>query len=115
MAKLAITEGVEIADRSPPAGALFVGRERELGELRAALDSALDSRGGLVLIAGEAGIGKTRLVEELARDAAPQDARAVWGHCWAGARAPAFWPGTQLVRAYAHRAERALLRAPLGG
>jgi DNA-binding CsgD family transcriptional regulator len=40
----------------------LVGRERELVELAGALDES--ARGGLVLIAGEAGMGKTRLVDE---------------------------------------------------
>jgi class 3 adenylate cyclase/tetratricopeptide (TPR) repeat protein len=109
-----MTDGVDVADRSPRSGALFVGRERELGELRAALDAAFESRGGLVLIAGEAGIGKTRLVEELARYAAQHDARALWAHCWAGEGSPAFWPWTQLIRAYADGLERSVLRAQLG-
>ena len=41
------------------------GRERELGVLRAAVDSAADGEPRAVLVAGEAGVGKTRLVREL--------------------------------------------------
>jgi class 3 adenylate cyclase len=114
MAKLGITEGIQTADRAPASGTPFVGRDRELGELRAALDSALEGRGGLVLIAGEAGIGKTRLVQELALHAPQHDARALWAHCWAGDGAPAFWPWTQLIRAHADGLERSELREQLG-
>ncbi|TMA33954.1 MAG: hypothetical protein E6J87_08540 [Deltaproteobacteria bacterium] len=54
---------------------VFVGRRRELAELRAGLDNVERGRGRFFLVVGEAGIGKTRLVEELARggDAAPRD------------------------------------------
>ena len=45
---------------------MFVGRQREMAELRAALDDALGGRGRLVMLAGEPGIGKTRTAQELA-------------------------------------------------
>ena len=45
---------------------IFVGRQREMAELRAALDDALGGRGRIVMLAGEAGIGKTRTAQELA-------------------------------------------------
>jgi DNA-binding CsgD family transcriptional regulator/tetratricopeptide (TPR) repeat protein len=48
---------------------VFVGRVRELGELERALDATRTGCGSTVLIAGEAGIGKTRLAAELARRA----------------------------------------------
>ena len=115
MAKLGMTEGVDVDDPAPRPGAVFVGRERELGELHPALDGALAGRGGLVLIAGEAGIGKTRLIEELARYAVERDVQALWAHCWAGDGAPAFWPWTQLIRAYADGLARSVVRAQLGG
>ena len=44
----------------------LLGREEELGRLDRALRDALDSAGALVLIEGEAGLGKTRLLDELA-------------------------------------------------
>ena len=49
----------------------FVGRERQLAELTAALDAAEFGEHVLALVAGEPGIGKTRLVNEAtSRDAA---------------------------------------------
>ncbi len=53
---------------SRPAGAIgrvFVGRQREMAELMAALDDALAGRGRMVMLAGEPGIGKTRTAQEL--------------------------------------------------
>ena len=51
------------------ASEVFVGRVRELGELERALDAARAGSGATVLVAGEAGIGKTRLAFELGRRA----------------------------------------------
>ena len=42
------------------AGGVFVGRQREMGDLKAALEDALSGRGRLVMLVGEPGIGKTR-------------------------------------------------------
>jgi predicted ATPase len=43
----------------------MVGRENELKELQAYLNRAADGEGNTIFISGEAGIGKTRLVNEL--------------------------------------------------
>jgi DNA-binding CsgD family transcriptional regulator/tetratricopeptide (TPR) repeat protein len=48
---------------------VFVGRARELGDLERALDAARAGTGATVLVAGDAGIGKTRLASEAARRA----------------------------------------------
>jgi predicted ATPase len=81
-----------------PAGE-FVGRERELRELTSGVDDAIAGRGQLYLLAGEPGIGKTRLADEIARRAAGWGARALWGRCWEGGGAPPYWPWTQVLRA----------------
>jgi predicted ATPase len=92
----------------------FVGREAELGALTADLDAAVGGRGGVVLLAGEPGIGKTRLAEELAAQATARGVLVLWGRCWEGEGAPAFWPWVQLVRAYVRAADPAGLRRDMG-
>jgi predicted ATPase len=92
----------------------FVGREAELAALTADLDAAAGGQGGVVLVAGEPGIGKTRLAEELAAQAAARDAMVLWGRCWEGEGAPAFWPWIQVVRAYLKNVEPAALRQEMG-
>jgi tetratricopeptide (TPR) repeat protein len=54
----------------------------------------------LLLLSGEAGIGKTRLAEEVEVEARHQGMLILWGRCWEGGGAPAFWPWLQIVRAY---------------
>jgi eukaryotic-like serine/threonine-protein kinase len=76
----------------------FVGRDREIAELRSGLNEALYGRGALFMIGGESGIGKTRLADELAADATQRGALVVWGSAWEGGGAPPFWPWVQVVR-----------------
>ena len=52
-----------------------------------------------MLISGEPGIGKTRLADELAAEAAQRGAVVAWGAAWDGGGAPAYWPWIQVVRA----------------
>src|SRR2546426_73792 len=74
--------------------------EKELAELRAGLEDAVAGRGRFFLVVGEAGIGKTRLAEELAREAAERGGIALWGRCWEGEGAPPYWPWVQVLRAH---------------
>jgi DNA-binding CsgD family transcriptional regulator len=60
----------------------IAGRDREIAFLRAALDRAVDGAGTLVLIGGEAGIGKTRIVEELQTFARNAGVLVLAGHCF---------------------------------
>jgi DNA-binding NarL/FixJ family response regulator len=92
----------------------FVGREAELAALIADLDAAVAGSGGVVLLAGEPGIGKTRLAEELAAQATARGALVLWGRCWEGEGAPAFWPWVQVVRAYIQDGDPAALRREMG-
>jgi tetratricopeptide (TPR) repeat protein len=81
---------------SPAPELPFVGRETQLGALVAAVEAAELGESVLAFVAGEAGIGKTRLVNEVA---ARVSARVLWATCWEGAGAPAYWPWSQLLRA----------------
>ena len=78
---------------------LFVDRKRETVEMRAVLDDALAGRGGLLLLSGEPGIGKTSLADLITTEAAVRGARVAWGRCWEGGGAPAYWPWIAVVRA----------------
>src|SRR6202043_1308227 len=78
----------------------FVGRERELAELLSACDSGADSDTHLFLIYGEPGIGKTRLADELASQVKARGLQVLWGRCWEGAGAPAYWPWIQVIRGF---------------
>jgi tetratricopeptide (TPR) repeat protein len=77
----------------------FVGRLRELTELSAVLVGSSAGRGGLFLVTGEPGIGKSRLMEEFAGLLADQGWRVLAGRCWEHGGAPAYWPWIQVVRA----------------
>ena len=92
----------------------FVGREAELASLAADLDAAAAGRGGVVLVGGEPGIGKTRLAEELDAQATACGVLVLWGRCWEGEGAPAFWPWVQVVRAYLQTADPVVLRREMG-
>ena len=72
--------------RGRRADGVFVGRERELAALVAALGDALSGSGRLVLVGGEPGIGKSRLAEELASRARANGAEIYWGRAWEDGR-----------------------------
>ncbi|MDQ7906063.1 BTAD domain-containing putative transcriptional regulator [Phytohabitans sp. ZYX-F-186] len=82
----------------PPAAGL-VGRIEELGVLRQAVTPALAGGTGLVLVEGEPGVGKTRLLEEIAAEADRRGAFVVWGRCLEGDGTPSMWPWVQVVGA----------------
>jgi predicted ATPase len=59
----------------------FIGRERELAALDAALTDARAGSPSGVLVSGEAGVGKSRLIAEFAATAGSDDALVLVGHC----------------------------------
>jgi hypothetical protein len=87
--------GRHMNEQSPALAGAFVGRRRDLSEGRVAVESALAGSGVLVVVTGEAGIGKTRLVDEITRTVA---APTLWGTCLNDPGTPAFWAWTTVLR-----------------
>jgi tetratricopeptide (TPR) repeat protein len=96
------------------AGGVFVGRQREMGELKASLEDALSGRGRLVTLVGEPGIGKTRTALELATYAGLRQAHVLWGRCYEGEGAPPYWPWVQAIRSYVRDVDPEQLRSEMG-
>lgn len=102
------------AQRVRSAEGAFVGRDRELAEGLVILEEALAGQGRLLLLAGEPGIGKSRLADELAARARKRDVQVVWGRCWEAGGAPAYWPWVQSLRALIRNLNAKELRAQMG-
>lgn len=92
----------------------FVGRRRELQALEGALAESRRGQRRLVLVSGEAGIGKTRLAQELAYRASVSGSEAFWGRCYEGPGAPAFWPWMEAIRAITQKRRPEQVRRALG-
>ena len=92
----------------------FIGRGPELEALFGALDVVQAGADQFVVLAGDAGMGKTRLCQELASEAARRDIPALWGRCFEEPGAPPFWPWTQAVRALLETWDDTYLRAMVG-
>jgi DNA-binding CsgD family transcriptional regulator/tetratricopeptide (TPR) repeat protein len=93
---------------------LFVGRQREVLTLWAALEDMLAGRGGLVMLVGEPGIGKTRTAQQFAVYVAQRGAQVLWGRCDEEPGAPPFWPWVQALRTYVQAHDTSTLRAEMG-
>ena len=108
----------EPADNTePPVGArrtTFVGRDGERDELRRWLDRAVRGRGGLVLIGGEPGVGKTRLVEQLLELARERRCLALTGRCYEIEGTPPFIPFVEIIEQYIGVVSATVLRETLG-
>lgn len=93
----------------------FVGRAAELAVLDNALDAARTGATSVVVVHGEAGIGKTRTVGEFARAAGERGAAILWGSCYEGGSAPAYGPWVEAIGGYAETLQQDHLERLVGG
>jgi len=82
-----------------PAEPTLIGRDQEIRQLTQHLDSALDGKGTAVFICGEAGIGKTRLVNEFLNLARKTGTKVLKGWCLSEAAVP-YFPFTEAFNTY---------------
>lgn len=80
--------------------AAVVGRDFELAQISQAVATGVSGSGTVVLLAGEPGIGKSRLVAAARESALARHPGLVTasGACWEGGGAPPYWPWTQVLR-----------------
>ncbi len=76
----------------------LVGRDAEMATLNEALDDLGRGQGTVVVVAGEAGVGKSRLTAELQQLAAERGFRWLATRCLSYGAALAYWPVTHLLR-----------------
>jgi predicted ATPase len=95
-------------------GERFVGRQRELEGLRTKLAVTASGRGGLVLVTGEAGIGKTRLVQRFAENVRAGGTMVLWGACFEGEWRPPYAPWVEVLGQLVATLDPARLQRHLG-
>ncbi len=98
-----------------PVDARFVGRRPQLDQLRGALEATLSGRARLVLVAGEPGVGKTTLVEQLVSEAKVRGAEVLWGRSYEGEIGAPYLAFAECFRAHVRGQPDDEVRQDLGG
>ncbi|MFG2038052.1 ATP-binding protein [Dactylosporangium sp. NPDC048998] len=93
--RVVATAPVAVAEGAPG----LVGRGAEERRIAERVELAAGGAGGVLLVAGEAGLGKTRLAERAAELAAGRGLAVAWSRCVEASATPAFWPWAQVLRA----------------
>ncbi|HEY3253642.1 MAG TPA: AAA family ATPase, partial [Polyangiaceae bacterium] len=78
---------------------VLVGRTRELAVLDETLRSCISGERAILVLSGEPGIGKTRMLEEVASRVLDVGGISVWGRMWEVGLTPPFWPWIQALSA----------------
>jgi len=94
------------APRGPAGQVRLVGREHELGLLRERWEEALRGSAGFAVLAGEAGVGKTRLLDELASQVQRAGFDTIRARCFAARGRLALAPVSEWLRSPALRSAR---------
>jgi class 3 adenylate cyclase/tetratricopeptide (TPR) repeat protein len=100
--------GTPVGERTP-----FVGRETERAELRRLMERAAAGEGGLVMIGGEPGVGKTRVTQEIANEARRRFQVFV-GHCYEAQGNVPYMPWVEMLQTAVRDTAPETLRQALG-
>jgi len=92
----------------------FVGRHTEMEQLKSALEQTLSGKASVAFIAGEPGIGKTRLAGEFAVYAGLRGAQVLTGHSYEGESTVPYRPFVEAFREYTRSRPDGELRTQLG-
>jgi DNA-binding NarL/FixJ family response regulator len=92
-----------VSDRNPE---ILVGRSHERRLIQTQLGAAQRGNGGLVILSGEAGVGKTTLTRDVCREAGQNGALVLTGQCYDGANTPPYGPWAELLEQIHNLRER---------
>jgi tetratricopeptide (TPR) repeat protein len=92
----------------------LIGRERELDDARALIAGLAHARGGMLMIGGEPGVGKTRLCQAILDEARARGALCLVGHCYEMEGTPPFTPYAELLDVVSRLVPARTFRETLG-
>ncbi len=92
----------------------IAGRSQELERIARAVTLSREGAGQLVSIAGDPGIGKSRLAREVMRRATEAGSQRLYGRCYEGAGTPVLWPWVEIINGYLGSRDSDEVRATVG-
>jgi len=93
----------------------FVGRATEIASLVGRFQDAASGRGGVALLSGEPGIGKTRLARAFTVEAESRDALVLWGRCFEGEWSPPLTPWVEVIGSFVRSSSVSQVRLAVSG